>query len=56
MGNIMEKGIWQNKLMGNMAMDECKYRKTKSCSNQTGCKHFKQGYGRLQLGFVYTCH
>jgi len=37
-------------------MGECKYRQRKSCIDQIGCKHFKQGYGRLQLGDVYTCH
>jgi hypothetical protein len=27
----------------------------KSCIAQTDQKHFQGGYGRLQLGDVYTC-
>jgi hypothetical protein len=30
--------------------------KKKSCIAQRNCKHFKEGYGRLPSGDVYTCH
>ncbi len=28
----------------------------KFCITETNCKYFEGGYGRLQLGDVYTCH
>jgi hypothetical protein len=53
----LEKGkSWQNKWMGGIAMGECKNKQIKSCIIQTNCKHFRKGYGRLQLNNVYTCH
>jgi hypothetical protein len=39
-----------------MAMGKCQDQQKKSCIGQTNCKHFQGGYGRLQLGDVYTCH
>jgi len=42
--------------MGGIAMGECKNKQRKSCIIQTNCKHFRRGYGRLQLNNVYTCH
>ncbi len=37
-------------------MGECKDKQRKFCIVEINYKHFKQGYGRLQLGDVYTCH
>ncbi len=53
---IMEKGNWQNKWMGGMVMGKCKDKQRKICIVKIDYKHFKRGYGRLQLGDVYTCH
>ncbi len=39
-----------------MVMGECKDRQKKFCIAQTYYTHFQRGYGRLQLGDVYTCH
>ncbi len=55
MGDIMEKGNWQNKWMGDMVMGKCQDRQRKFCIIETNYKHFQGGYGRLQLGDVYTC-
>ncbi len=56
MKNIMEKGNWQNICMGGVVMGKCKDKQKKSCITKTNCKHSEKGYGRLQLGDVYTCH
>ncbi len=37
-------------------MGKCEDRQKNSCITKTNCKHSKGGYGRLQLGDVYTCH
>jgi hypothetical protein len=37
-------------------MGKCKDRQKKSCITKTNCKYSEGGYGRLQLGDVYTCH
>jgi hypothetical protein len=42
--------------MGGMAMSKCEYKQRKSCIVQTNYKYFQGGYGKLQLGNVYTCH
>jgi len=42
--------------MGGMARGKCKDRQIKSCIAQTNYKYFQGGYGKLQLGDVYTCH
>jgi hypothetical protein len=41
--------------MGGMVMGKCKDKQRKFCIAQTNYTHFP-GYGRLQLGDVYTCH
>jgi hypothetical protein len=41
--------------MGGMAMGKCKNQQIKSCIVETNYKNFQGGYGRLQLGNVYTC-
>ncbi len=56
MGNIMKKGSWQNRWMGNMIMGECKDKQRKSHIIKTNYKHPKGGCGRLPLGNIYTCH
>ncbi len=42
--------------MDNMAMGECEDKQRKPCNTETNCRHSKEGYGRLPLGDVYTCH
>jgi hypothetical protein len=37
-------------------MGKCEDRQRKSCVIKTNCKQSKGGYGRLQLGDIYTCH
>ncbi len=39
-----------------VAISKCKNRQRKSCINETNCKYFEGGYGRLPLGDVYTCY
>jgi hypothetical protein len=56
MGNRMEKGNWQNRQMNSKAMGECEDRQKEFCIVQIDYTHFQGGYGRLQLGYVYTCH
>jgi hypothetical protein len=41
--------------MGGMVMGKCKDKQRKSCIAQTNYKYFQGGYGKLQLGDVYTC-
>ncbi len=53
MGNIMEKGNWQNRSMGCMAMGKCKGYQTKYFHVQTNYKHFQGGYGGQQFSYVY---
>jgi hypothetical protein len=47
MGNIMEKGNWENRWMGGMAIDECEDKQIMSFIVQTSCKYFQGRYGRL---------
>jgi hypothetical protein len=49
MGNIMEKGNWQNKGMGGMAMGKCEDGQIKSLYNKTIYEHFQGWHGRLQF-------
>jgi hypothetical protein len=52
----MENNNWQNKWMGDVAMNKCENRQRKFCIIKTNCKRSKGGYGILPLGDVYTCH
>ncbi len=52
----MEKGNWQNKRMGGMAMGKCKYGQKESFHNETNCERFQEWCGGLQFGIVYTCN
>ncbi len=56
MGKRLENGNWQNRWIGNMPMGKCKKKPKKSCIAQTNHKYFQGGFGRLQLGNVYTFH
>jgi hypothetical protein len=56
MGNIMEKGNWQNKWMGDMVMGKCEGRQKNYFHIQTNYKHFQGGYRGLQFFYVYTCN
>ncbi len=50
----MEKGNWQNKWMGGLAMGEWENRQRKSYNIETNCIHSKGGYGRQPLGAMFT--
>jgi hypothetical protein len=42
--------------MGGMVMGKCEDKQKMSCIIETNYKYSEGGYGRLQLGDVYTCH
>jgi hypothetical protein len=46
-GNRMEKGNWQNKWMGDIAMCKCEHRQKNYFHIQTNYKRFLGGYGEL---------
>ncbi len=42
--------------MGGIVMGECGNWQRNFFITQKNCKHSERGYGKLQLGDVYTCH